>query len=243
MRLAAPSMLVDINALPDLGHVRVAEDGVRVGALARHAEVLASAEARESQPLLAMALSHVAHPTIRNRGTTVGSIVHADAAAEMPMVLRLLEGSVDVASVRGRRTIPAAELFAGPLESTLAHDEVAVEAFFPALAPGAGVAFQEIARRHGDYALVGVAALVETDGGEVTRARVGFVSVSDVPVVVDVTDALDDPAAKALAELDPAEDIHATAAYRAHLVKVLAPRVLAAATDHARSRAGEAIHP
>ena len=243
MRLAAPSMLVDINALPDLGHVRVAEDGVRVGALARHAEVLASAEAAQAQPLLAMALSHVAHATIRNRGTTVGSIVHADAAAEMPMVLRLLEGSVVVASVRGRRTIPAADLFAGPLESTLAHDEIAVEAFFPALAPGGGVAFQEIARRHGDYALVGVAAHVETDGDTVTRARVGFVSVSDVPVVVDVTDALDHPAAKALAELDPAEDIHATAAYRAHLVKVLAPRVLAAATDHARSRAGEATHP
>jgi carbon-monoxide dehydrogenase medium subunit len=247
MRLAAPSMLVDINALPDLGHVRVAEDGVRVGALARHAEVLASAEAAQAQPLLAMALSHVAHPTIRNRGTTVGSIVHADAAAEMPMVLRLLEGSVDVASVRGRRTVPAAELFAGPLESTLAHDEIAVEAFFPGLAPGAGVAFQEIARRQGDYALVGVAAHVETDGETVTRARVGFVSVSDVPVVVDVTDAVQDPAgdpaATALAELDPAEDIHATAAYRTHLVKVLAPRVLAAATDHARSRAGEAIHP
>ncbi|MGF9754479.1 FAD binding domain-containing protein [Microvirga sp. 0TCS3.31] len=247
MRLAAPSMLIDINALPDLGHVRVGEDGVRVGALARHAEVLASAEAAQAQPLLGMALSHVAHPTIRNRGTTVGSIVHADAAAEMPMVLRLLEGSVDVASVRGRRTIPAAELFAGPLESTLAHDEIAVEAFFPGLAPGAGVAFQEIARRHGDYALVGVGAHVETDGETVTRARVGFVSVSDTPVVVDVTDALQDPAgdpaATALAELDPAEDIHATAAYRAHLVKVLAPRVLAAATDHARSRAGEAIHP
>jgi 2-furoyl-CoA dehydrogenase FAD binding subunit len=247
MRLAAPSMLVDINALPDLGHVRVAEDGVRVGALARHAEVLASAGAAQAQPLLGMALSHVAHPTIRNRGTTVGSIVHADAAAEMPMVLRLLEGSVDVASVRGRRTVPAAELFAGPLESTLAHDEIAVEAFFPGLAPGAGVAFQEIARRHGDYALVGVAAHVETDGEAVTRARVGFVSVSDVPVVVDVTDAVrdpaGDPAAAALAELDPAADIHATAAYRTHLVKVLAPRVLAAATDHARSRAGEAIHP
>ena len=243
MRLAAPSMLVDINALPGLGHVRVAEDGVRVGALARHAEVLASAEAAQAQPLLRMALSHVAHPTIRNRGTTVGSIVHADAAAEMPMVLRLLEGSVDVASVRGRRTVPAAELFAGPLESTLAHDEIAVEAFFPGLAPGAGVAFQEIARRHGDYALVGVAARVETDGDTVTRAGLGFVSVSDVPTVVDVTDALDDPAGKALAELDPADDIHATAAYRAHLVQVLAPRVLAAATDHARSRAGEATHP
>ncbi len=236
MRLAAPSMLVDINALPGLGDVACDASGVRIGALARHAEVLASAEAADVQPLLGMALNHVAHPTIRNRGTTVGSIVHADAAAEMPMVLRLLEGSVDVASVRGRRTVPAAELFAGPLESTLAHDEVAVEAFFPALVPGAGVAFQEIARRHGDYALVGVAALVETDGDAVTRARLGFVSVSDVPAVVDVTDALDDPATRALAELEPADDIHATAAYRAHLVKVLVPKVLAAATAHAHDR-------
>ena len=239
MRLAAPSMLIDINALPDLGHITCDAAGVRVGALARHAEVLVSAEAASTQPLLAMALSHVAHPTIRNRGTTVGSLVHADAAAEMPMVLRLLEGSVDVASVRGRRTIPAEELFAGPLESTLAHDEVAVEAFFPALPAGGGVAFQEIARRHGDYALVGVAALVETDGGEVVRARVGYVSVSDVPVVVDVTDALDAPAAKALAELEPADDIHATAAYRAHLVRVLTPRVLADAIHHARQHAAQ----
>lgn len=240
MRLAAPSTLVDINGLPDLGHVAVSSEGdaagVRIGALARHADVLGSAEARVAQPLLAMALSHVAHPTIRNRGTTVGSLVHADAAAEMPMVLRLLDGSVDVASVRGRRTVPASQLFAGPLESTLAHDEIAVEAFFPALAPGAGVAFSEIARRHGDYALVGVAALVATDGEEVTAARVGFVSVSDVPTVVDVTDALDDPAGKALAELEPADDIHATAAYRAHLVKVLTPRVLADAVHHARER-------
>jgi carbon-monoxide dehydrogenase medium subunit len=231
MRLAAPSTLVDINALPDLGDVTCDASGVRVGALARHAEVLASTDAAEVQPLLALALSHVAHPTIRNRGTTVGSLVHADAAAEMPMVLRLLEGSVDVASVRGRRTIPAAELFAGPLESTLAHDEVAVEAFFPALAPGGGVAFQEIARRHGDYALVGVAALVETDGGEVVKARLGYVSVSDVPVVVDVTDALDDPAATALAELEPADDIHATADYRAHLVRVLTDRVVRSAQE------------
>ena len=238
MRLAAPSMLIDINALPGLGHVTCDADGVRIGALARHADVLASVGAAETQPLVALALSHVAHPTIRNRGTTVGSIVHADAAAEMPMVLRLLEGSVDVASVRGRRTIPAAELFAGPLESTLAHDEIAVEAFFPALPAGGGVAFEEIARRHGDYALVGVAAVVRCESDEVVSARVGFVSVSDVPVVVDVTDALDDPASAALAELEPAEDIHASADYRTHLVRVLTPRVLTAAIDHARTRAG-----
>ena len=240
MRLAAPSMLVDINAIPDLGHIAVDASGVRIGALARHSEVLASAEAAESQPLLAMALSNVAHPTIRNRGTTVGSLVHADAAAEMPMVLRLLGGSVDVASVRGRRTISAAELFAGPLESTLAHDEIAVEAFFPALPAVAGVAFEEIARRHGDYALAGVAAYVECTADEVLVARVGFVSVSDVPTVVDVVDAVReegaDPADAALAELDPAADIHASADYRTHLVRVLTPRVLAAAITHARER-------
>ena len=120
-----------------------------------------------------LALSHVAHPTIRNRGTTVGSIVHADAAAEMPVVLRLLEGRSTsrrcAVAVRSRQR----ELFAGPLSRPSAHDEIAVEAFFPGLAPGAGVAFQEIARRHGDYALVGVAAHVETDGEAVTAARVG----------------------------------------------------------------------
>jgi 2-furoyl-CoA dehydrogenase FAD binding subunit len=237
MRLASPSALVDINALPDLDHVRVDHDGVRVGALARHADVLAHAGARDSQPLLGLALSHVAHATIRNRGTTVGSLVHADAAGEIPMVLRLLEGHVDVASVRGRRTIPAAELYAGPLESTLTHDEIALEAFFPALPPGAGVAFEEVARRQGDYALVGVAAYAVCDGDTVTHARLGFLSVSDVPVVVDVTDALDDPAERALGDLDPAADIHASADYRAHLVRVLAPRVLARAVAHAGSAA------
>jgi carbon-monoxide dehydrogenase medium subunit len=236
-------MLIDINALPDLGGIHVDASGVRIGALARHADVLASTEAAASQPLLQRALSHVAHPTIRNRGTTVGSLVHADAAAEMPAVLRLLEGSVDVASVRGRRTIPAAELFLGPLESTLAHDEIAVEAFFPALSPNGGIAFEEIARRHGDYAVAGVAALVECDGDEVTSARLGFVSVTDVPTVVDVSDHLDDAATAALAEVEPAEDIHASADYRAHLVSVLTTRVLAAAIDHARSRAGRVRTP
>src|SRR4051812_16799467 len=116
MRLAAPSTLVDINALPDLDHVRVDAAGVPLGALARHADVLASPDVRRVQPLVPLALAQVAHATIRNRGTTVGSIVHADAAAEMPMVLTLLGGSVTVASTAGTRTIPAADLFAGPLE-------------------------------------------------------------------------------------------------------------------------------
>lgn len=222
MRLAAPSTLVDINALPDLGHVHVDAAGVRVGALARHTEVLADPDVRRVQPLLPMALAHVAHGTIRNRGTTVGSLVHADAAAEMPMVLALLEGSLQVAGPGGERTIAAADLFAGPLESTLAHDEIAVSAFFPALPEGAGVAFEEVARRHGDYALVGVGAVVR---GEQVRA--GFLSVSEVPVVVDLTGVPPEQAGEAALEhLDPADDVHASAAYRAQLVRVLTERVI-----------------
>ena len=220
-------------------------DGVRIGALARHADVLASADAARVQPLLAMALSHVAHATIRNRGTTVGSIIHADAAAEMPAVLALLGGSVEVESSSGRRTIPADELFVGPLETSLQHDEIAVAAYFPALPSGAGVAFDEIARRHGDYAMCGVAALVRVEGGSVVEARTGYLSVNDTPEVVDLTqllaggiddDALAAAGEAALAQLEPADDIHATAAYRAQLVRVLTSRVVRSAHEDALRR-------
>ncbi len=245
MRLAAPALLVDINGLPGLAEIEVTDAGVRVGALARHADVLASTEAQRVQPLLAMALQHVAHATIRNRGTTVGSIVHADAAAEMPVVLSLLGGSVDVESSGGRRTIPAGELFLGPLESSLHHGEIAVSAFFPALPSGAGVAFDEIARRHGDYALCGVAALVRLEGDQVVQAEAGYVSVNEVPTVLDLTAELsggvDDASLAAAAEaavsrLEPDGDIHATPDYRAQLVRVLTSRVLRAAHQDACER-------
>lgn len=243
MRLAAPAVLVDINDLPDLDHVRVTADGVRIGALARHAAVLRDPDVARVQPLVPLALANVAHATIRNRGTTVGSLVHADAAAEMPMVLRLLGGSLDVAGPGGRRTIPAAELYVGPLESSLHHDEIAVEAFFPALPGGSGVAFEEIARRHGDYAMCGVAAVVAVEGDRVVSAKAGYLSVSDIPTVVDLTEALDGSvddtslaaaAEVALDQLDPETDIHATADYRAHLARVLTTRVVTAAYENAR---------
>jgi carbon-monoxide dehydrogenase medium subunit len=234
MRLAAPTTLVDLNALPGLDGVTVDEAGVRVGALARHAAVLASPDVRRVQPLVSMALANVAHPTIRNRGTTVGSLVHADAAAEMPVVLMLTGGSLEVEGPAGRRTVPAQELFVGPLETSLHHDEIAVSAHFPALAPGAGAAFEEIARRHGDYALVGAGAIVDGDS-----VRVGFLSVSDLPTVVDLTGVAEaDLGEAALAELEPGDDIHATAAYRAQLVRVLTPRVVAAAREHAAHQLG-----
>lgn len=237
MRLAAPTLLVDINGLPDLDTIEVGADGVRIGALVRHAALLASGEVARVQPLLTLAIGHVAHATIRNRGTVVGSLVHADAAAELPVVLRLLGGTVEVEGPAGRRTIPADELYVGPLESSLAHDEVAVSAHVPALAPGAGVAFDEIARRHGDYALVGAAALVEGSPGERPSVRVGYLSVSDVPTVVDLTGVADDDLGEAaLAHLDPGDDIHASAAYRAQLVRVLTARVVRSARESARHR-------
>lgn len=247
MRLAAPSALVDINALPDLDHVRADETGVRVGALARHAEVEADAEARRVQPLISMALRNVAHPTIRNRGTTVGSLMHADAAAEMPVVLLLVGGSVTATGPQGTRTIEADDLFLGPLECTLHHDEIAVEAFFPALPADAGVSFEEIARRQGDYALCGVGAIVRADeAGAITSVRAGYLSVSEVPVVVDLSEvfaageldehSLDQAAELALASLEPDGDIHATAAYRAQLARVLTKRVVRQAHEDCLAR-------
>jgi carbon-monoxide dehydrogenase medium subunit len=246
MRLAAPSLLVDINGLPDLAGIEVTEAGVRIGALARHTDVLASADVRRVQPLVPLALAQVAHATIRNRGTTVGSIVHADAAAEMPVVLALLRGSVEAVSSAGTRTVEAADLFVGPLETSLRHDEIAVSAFFPALAEGTGVAFEEIARRHGDYALCGVAATVRLAGDAVVEARAGYLSVNEVPTVVDLTAVLEqgvddatlaEAGELALGSLEPVADIHATSAYRAHLVRVLTARVLRDAHTDAFTRA------
>lgn len=233
MRLAAPHHLVDINRLTELDYVRLDASTVRVGALARHARVLADTAARVAQPLLAQALRLVAHATIRNRGTTVGSIVHADPSGEMTAVLALLGGSVRVASKSAHRDVPADEFFLGPLESAVAPGELALEASFPVLGPRSGTAFVEVSRRQGDYAVCGVGALVELDGeGVVSSARTAYLSVSATPLVLDVSEAGEDfAAAAALAheQVDPEADIHATADYRRHLAGVLTERALRAA--------------
>jgi 2-furoyl-CoA dehydrogenase FAD binding subunit len=152
-----------------------------------------------------------------------------------------------VVSTAGSRTIPGSELYVGPLESTLHHDEIAVEAFIPALEPGEGVGFEEIARRHGDYALVGVGAVIRVEGDTVVAARAGYLSAADVPTTVDLRAALDGVVSTrstaaagelALEHLDPVDDLHATAAYRAQLVRVLTARVLRAAYQDARARTG-----
>ncbi|MBC6463416.1 FAD binding domain-containing protein [Actinomadura sp. HBU206391] len=247
MRLVAPGRLVDINRVAGLDTVEVTAEGVRVGALARHSRVLRSAESARAQPLLAEALRHVAHPVVRNRGTVVGSLAHADPAAELPAVLAVLGGSVEVRSEQGQRTIPAEAFFTGPLEPDLRPGELAVSAFFPALPPRGGAAFAETARRHGDYALVGVAAVVVLDDDlRVSSARAGYLSVAATPLVLDLTEAAGRRsaascdwaavAAHAQSLVDPETDIHAGADYRRHLAGVLTERALRTAAANALER-------
>ena len=242
MRLATPGHLVDINRLGELGFVRVDDGEVVIGALARHAQVLADPAATRAQPLIGQALALVAHPVIRNRGTTVGSIVHADPAGEMTAVLALLGGSVLLAGSSGERLVNAEDFFLGPLESDVRPDELATQVRLPVLGPRAGCAFAEVSRRLGDYAVCGVAALAELDeAGGVSRARAAYLSVAGTPLVLDLTEAGGDPASAgrlAKSRVAPAADIHATAAYRRHLAGVLTERALAGALTHARERAG-----
>jgi carbon-monoxide dehydrogenase medium subunit len=244
MRLAAPGYLVDINRIADLSFVRVEDGGVRIGAIARHADVERSAAAYDVLPLLRQALQLVAHPVIRNRGTTVGSLAHADPSGEMTAVLALTGGSVEVARQGSSRVVSSADFFLGPLESACVAGELAVSAFFPALAPGTGTTFVEVARRHGDYAVCGVAAAVTLDAdGAVSSARAAYISVAPTPLVLDLTSAVagaavadaDWVAAGQLArsQTEPEADIHATADYRSHLVGVLTARALAEAAGRA----------
>ena len=236
MRLAAPAHLVDVNHVPGLDTVEVDEAAVRVGALARHSRVEHDRAAYDAAPLLRQALRHVAHPTIRNRGTTVGSLVHADPAAEMSAVLRLLDGSVTLRDAEGTREVAAAAFFTGPMESAVRPGELAVAATFRRPPAGSGSAFVEVARRHGDYAMCGVGALV-TPGGAGVTARVALICVGDGPVLVELGDPADPARVRDLvdAAIDPEADIHASADYRRHLAHVLVRRALAEATAAGRA--------
>lgn len=235
MRLAEPAHLVDINQITGLDAIEVTSAGVRIGALVRHAELLRHEAANQAIPMLSQALNYVAHATIRNRGTTVGSLAHADPSGEMTAVLALTGGTVTAASVRGEREIAAADFFVGPLESCLEPDELAVSAFFPAFPAGSATSFVEMARRHGDYALSGVATVVTPgagpDGG--LAVRCGYLAVAEVPLVVDLSEAweIGEQATMEVARgaIDPADDIHATAEYRRHITGVLTVRAIKAA--------------
>ena len=251
MRLASPKVLVDINLVPDFSAIHISPTHVEIGPTVRHQELLTSESVRKAVPLLAQALSYVAHPVIRNRGTSVGSIAHADPSGELTAVLSLLDGVVTIESHHGTREVTGSDFFLGPLESAINSGEMATRVTFGRLPASMGTACVEVSRRHGDYALVGVcAAVVLGEENEIDRARISLFSVGPTPIVIDVSEVfngarVDGPhwleAARFIASsVDPDGDIHATAAYRKNLVDVLSKRGLQSAYKNALDRvAGE----
>lgn len=245
-RLAAPGRLIDLNALDELAGIdETAEGGLRIGAMTRHRAVERSAAVAARAPLLAAAMPFIAHRQIRNRGTIGGSLAHADPAAELPAVMVALAARLVLASTRGERVVPAEEFFTGLFATALEEGELITAIEIPAPPPRSGSAFLELARRHGDYALVGVTAVVILDSADrVAEARIVLFSVGEGPVRAARAEAAlagttGDAAAREAAadavqgDIDPSSDIHASSAYRRQLASVLTRRALAAALGRA----------
>ncbi len=243
-RLAHPSALIDINRIPGLGDIQQDPGAVRIGALTRHHAVEMSAVIAQKLPLIAAAAKHVAHVTIRNRGTFAGSLSHADPAAEWPLVTRLFDAEITTKTASGGRKIAAKDFFVSYLTTALADDEIVTEIRISEPPPGTGWGFEEMSRRLGDFALAAVGVLVTLKGGVCTQARIAMAGVGTTPLRAPGAEALLQgqhlteaaivaAAAHAATECDPPTDIHATAELRRHLVSVLTGRALAAAVKRA----------
>jgi carbon-monoxide dehydrogenase medium subunit len=244
-RLARPSALVDLNRIGALAYIEESDGQIRFGALTRQRTIELSPVVRARLPLLSEATRWVGHLPIRTRGTIGGSLAHADPAAEYPAVLTALEGEVVARGPRNERVIGAGDLFQAYLTTSLGPDEILTEVRLPVMPPGGGYAFEEFARRHGDFALVGIAAVLVMDGGRCVRARLATAGVGPVPIRLRAAEeilereglgaaALEAAAQRASELVEPDSDIHASAAYRRHLTRVLTARAVA----RARARAG-----
>jgi carbon-monoxide dehydrogenase medium subunit len=244
-RVAQPAVLLDLNRIAGLDAIGAGDDGVlTIGAMARNARIEHSAAAR-SHPILAEALHEVAHPQIRNRGTIGGNLAHADPASEMPAVMVALGARFTLASARGERDVAAAGFFLGPLATALAEDEMLRAIRVPALPARSGTAFLEVARRRGDYAMMGVAAVVTLDAaGRCTFARLAACSAGPTPMAAPraaaalagtrlETDAIEAAAAILAEEIEPMGSVQASPAYQRHLGRVVAARALARAKERA----------
>jgi carbon-monoxide dehydrogenase medium subunit len=247
-RLAQPEVLVDLNNIPELSYIRPGEKGgVSIGAMTRQRQVERDPLVAERVPLVHETMPYIAHPQIRNRGTFGGSIAHADPAAELPAVATVLDARCRLQSQDGERWLPADEFFVDLFTTALEPEEILVEVVLPPLPDRTGYAFKEVSRRHGDYALVGVAARVTLDDqGQCEQARLVYFSVGNGPVEAHqaqaalqgqilTADAIEAAAETAsTADIDPPGDIHASAKYRRHLAKVLARQVLETANARAK---------
>jgi len=237
LRLSAPSILIDISRIEALRGIAVGPHGLRIGALTRHADLLSSAEIANHAPLLARAIAHVAHPAIRSRGTIGGSLANADPAAELPACALALQARLVVQGANGERIIAADDFFTGLFETALAPDEILTAIEIPPPAANAVCGFQELARRSGDYAIVGLAAQGRHTGAGLSDLRLGYFSIGTKAMLAPraaaalVGQALDATslarADAALAEdLDPHDDLQACATTRLRLARVLLRRVV-----------------
>lgn len=246
MRLAQPAHLLDINRLPDLAYIHEVDGGLAIGALTRQRDIEHSSLVRNRCPLLALAITFIGHAPIRSRGTIGGSLAHADPAAELPAVLLALGGHIRAESHTGSRQIPAQDFFVSQLQTALAPDELLTEAWFPIAPPRSGAAFIEISRRHGDFALVGVAAqLTLHENGSIAAAHLALLGVAATPLRPQAAEAsllnqqpgesaFSAAAEQAIANLDPDSDLHASAEYRRDVAGVLIIRALQTAASRAR---------
>jgi aerobic carbon-monoxide dehydrogenase medium subunit len=247
LRLARPAVLIDINGIDELSGVSATDGRVAVGAMTREYVAERSGTVAGAVPLLAAALPLIGHEAIRSRGTIGGSLAHADPAAELPAVARALDAEFVVRGPSGMRVVPAAEWFEGYLTTSRRPDELLVEVSFPTAGRGTGVSFQEVARRHGDFAIVGLAVSLTLSEGVISDARLALAGMSDVPVrAVDAEDLLvgerpstelfDEAARRATDDMDPPADLHGSSEYRKKVAAALVRRGLRAAADNAYER-------
>lgn len=229
MRLSAPALLIDINGIGGLDEIALKNGALEIGALTRHAAVERSKEIAQHAPLIALAMPYIAHPAIRNRGTIGGSIAFADPAAELPACLLALGGEVDIAGPKGKRTVKADDFFKGLFETALGPADILVAIRVPATTKDMRVGFAELARRHGDYAIVGLAASAKADGKGLKDVRLAFFGVGATPVRAKRAEAAlaggDVEAGVKALDLDPPDDVQATGDVKRHLAGVLLRRV------------------
>jgi aerobic carbon-monoxide dehydrogenase medium subunit len=232
MRLSEPALLVDINGIGGLDRITLKNAHIEIGALVRYVQAQRSAEIARAAPLIALALPHIGHPAIRNRGTVGGSLAFADPAAELPACIVALDGEIEIVGPQGQLTVKADDFFKGLFETALTPRDVLTGVRLPAARADTRVGFAEFARRHGDYAMVGLAACARADGERLSNLRLAYFGVGPTPVRArNAESALADgdveAAVSALADdLDPPDDVQASGALKAHLAGVLLRRVV-----------------
>jgi aerobic carbon-monoxide dehydrogenase medium subunit len=243
-RIAAPSAVIDLNRMPDLDYIRHASDLVRIGAMTRQRKIEFSGVMAKTLPLLRDAIKLVGHLPTRSRGTIGGSLAHADPAAELPMMLQVLEGEVVAHGTAGERVITAGEFFRSLLATALTTEEILTEVRFPVMPANAGYAVEEFARRHGDFAICAVAAVLVREGARCVKARLATGGAGPVPLRLKTAEAvleqkelgdatIEEAAGAAAREVEPMSDQNGSAEFRRHLTRVLTGRALRRAAERA----------